>query len=70
MEHLGTLKTNKRCLWLTLQNKSGKINIFPYGLSSPVYYCELAMDRLELLSKASGRDILTSIKNYKAAQEG
>ena len=33
------------------------------------HYNDLAMDRIDILSKASGKDILTAIKNYKAAQE-
>ena len=35
-----------------------------------VNYTNLSMDRVELLSKVSGRNILDSIKNYRSAQEG
>jgi hypothetical protein len=34
------------------------------------HYSDLVMDRIDLLSKASGKNILKSIENYKAAQEG
>lgn len=34
-----------------------------------VNYTNLSMDRVELLSKVSGRNILDSIKNYRSAQE-
>lgn len=34
-----------------------------------VNYQELLMDRVDILSKASGKDIIAAIKNYKAAQE-
>ena len=34
------------------------------------HYNDLVMDRIDLLSKASGKNILKSIENYKAAQEG
>jgi hypothetical protein len=33
------------------------------------HYNELVMDRIDLLSKASGKNIMEAIKNYKAAQE-
>lgn len=33
------------------------------------HYTDLVMDRIELFSKASGKDILTAIRNYKAAME-
>ena len=33
-------------------------------------YKDLMMDRIDLLSKASGKNIMEAIKNYKAAQEG
>jgi uncharacterized protein YjgD (DUF1641 family) len=32
-------------------------------------YTDLVMDRIDLLSKASGKKIMEAIKNYKAAQE-
>ena len=32
-------------------------------------YTDLMMDRIDLLSKASGKKIMEAIKNYKAAQE-
>ena len=35
-----------------------------------VHYNELMMDRIDLLSQASGKKIMEAIKNYKAAQEG
>ena len=35
-----------------------------------VNYTNLSMDRVELLSTLSGRNILDSIKNYRSAQEG
>jgi hypothetical protein len=34
-----------------------------------VNYTNLSMDRVELLSKVSGRNILDSIKIYRSAQE-
>ena len=34
-----------------------------------VHYKELVMDRIDLLSEASGKKIMEAIKNYKAAQE-
>lgn len=34
------------------------------------HYTDLMMDRIDLLSKASGKRIMEAIKNYKAAQEG
>ena len=33
------------------------------------HYTDLAMDRVDLLTKASGKNILKSIENYKAAEE-
>lgn len=35
-----------------------------------IHYNDLMMDRIDLLSKLSGRKIMEAIKNYKAAQEG
>lgn len=35
-----------------------------------MHYTELMMDRIDLLSQASGKNIMEAIKNYKAAQEG
>lgn len=35
-----------------------------------VNYESLVMDRIDLLSEASGRDIMKAITNYKAAKEG
>jgi hypothetical protein len=32
-------------------------------------YQDLVMDRVDILSKASGKNILAAIRNYKAAQE-
>lgn len=34
------------------------------------HYTELAMDRVDLLSKATGKNILVAIKNYKDSMEG
>jgi hypothetical protein len=34
-----------------------------------VNYQDLMMDRIDLLSKASGKNLMGAIKNYKAAQE-
>lgn len=33
------------------------------------HYKDLKLDRVDLLSKVTGKDILKSIENYKAAQE-
>ena len=33
------------------------------------HYMELSMDRVDLFSKISGKDVMKSIANYKAAQE-
>jgi hypothetical protein len=33
------------------------------------HYQDLAMDRVDLFSQASGKNLLNAIKNYKAAQE-
>ena len=33
------------------------------------HYQDLMMDRIDLLSKLSGKNIMGAIKNYKAAQE-
>lgn len=52
---------------LSKMSRAQIVEVADYAIT---HYSELAMDRLELLSKVSGRDILTSIKNYKAAQEG
>lgn len=35
-----------------------------------MHYTELMMDRIDLLSQLSGKNIMEAIKNYKAAQEG
>lgn len=35
-----------------------------------MHYTELMMDRIDLLSQVSGKNIMEAIKNYKAAQEG
>ena len=34
-----------------------------------INYQDLLMDRVDILSKASGKDIMAAIRNYKAAQE-
>ena len=34
------------------------------------HYSELKMDRIDLLTKLTGKNILKAIENYKAAQEG
>ena len=34
------------------------------------HYGDLKMDRIDLLSKVTGKNILKAIENYKAAQEG
>lgn len=34
------------------------------------HYTDLNMDRVDLFAKASGKDIMRAIANYKAAQEG
>ena len=34
------------------------------------HYTDLAMDRVDLLAKISGKDMMQAIANYKAAQEG
>lgn len=34
------------------------------------HYQDLLMDRVDILSKATGKNILEAIKNYKAAMEG
>lgn len=34
------------------------------------HYQDLLMDRVDILAKASGKNILEAIKNYKAAMEG
>lgn len=34
-----------------------------------IHYNDLVMDRIDLLSKVSGKKIMEAIKNYKAAQE-
>lgn len=34
------------------------------------HYADLKMDRVDLLSKVTGKNILKAIENYKAAQEG
>lgn len=35
-----------------------------------VHHTELAMDRIDLFSKISGKNVLEAIKNYKLSQEG
>ena len=35
-----------------------------------VHYTELAMDRVDLFSKISGKDVMGAIKNYRASLEG
>jgi hypothetical protein len=52
---------------LSKMSRAQIVEVADYAIT---HYSELAMDRIDVLSKASGRDILTSIKNYKAAQEG
>jgi hypothetical protein len=34
-----------------------------------IHYQDLVMDRIDLLSQASGKNLMNAIKNYKAAQE-
>ena len=34
-----------------------------------MHYQDLVMDRIDLLSKASGKDLMTAIRNYRAAME-
>ena len=34
-----------------------------------IHYNDLALDRIDVLSKASGKDMLRAITNYKAAEE-
>lgn len=52
---------------LAKMSRAQVVEVADYAVT---HYNDLAMDRIDVLSKASGRDILTSIKNYKAAQEG
>jgi hypothetical protein len=33
------------------------------------HYQDLVMDRIDLISKASGKDVMSAIRNYKAAME-
>ena len=35
-----------------------------------IHYQDLLMDRIDILTKATGKNIIEAIKNYKAAQEG
>jgi hypothetical protein len=35
-----------------------------------IHYQDLLMDRIDILSKATGKNIIEAIKNFKAAQEG
>jgi hypothetical protein len=47
---------------------SSQINeLIDYAIT---HYTDLNMDRIELFGKISGRDMMRSITNYKAAQEG
>jgi hypothetical protein len=34
------------------------------------HYIDLNMDRVDLFTKVSGKNIMSAIANYKAAQEG
>ena len=50
--------------------KMSRLQLEELGDYAVMNYQNLAMDRIDLLSKATGRDILASIRNYKASQEG
>lgn len=39
------------------------------GEYAVIHYEDLLMDRIDILSKATGKNIIEAIKNYKAAQE-
>lgn len=50
--------------------KLSRAQLEELGDYAVLHYQDLAMDRIDLLSKATGRNILTSIKNYKDSMEG
>lgn len=50
--------------------KLSRAQLEELGDYAVLHYQDLAMDRIDLLSKATGRNILASIKNYKDSMEG
>ena len=46
--------------------KAQLIDLAEYAVS---HYTDLKLDRIDILTKATGKDILKAINNYKAAQE-
>lgn len=51
---------------LSTLSQSQLLELGEYAIS---HYGELKLDRVDLLSKATGKDILKAIENYKKAQE-
>lgn len=51
---------------LAKMSKSQIVEVADYAIMN---YENLQMDRIDILAKASGKDILASIRNYRAAQE-
>jgi hypothetical protein len=50
--------------------KMSRTQLEELGDYAVLHYQDLVMDRVDLLSKATGRNILASIKNYKDSMEG
>lgn len=50
--------------------KMSRAQLEELGDYAVLHYQDLVMDRVDLLSKATGRNILASIKNYKDSMEG
>lgn len=56
------LKVHLKKLSRSQLNELGEFAVF--------HYKDLKMDRIDILSKATGKDILKAIENYKASLEG
>jgi hypothetical protein len=50
--------------------KMSHLQLEELGEYAITHYQDLVMDRVDILSKATGKNILVSIKNYKDSMEG
>ena len=50
--------------------KLSRSQINELGEFAILHYTDLRLDRVEILNKVTGKDILKAIENYKASQEG
>lgn len=49
--------------------KMSRAQLEEFGEYAVLHYADLGMDRVELLTKATGKDLMSAIRNLKAAEE-